>query len=200
MGNWSIQDPELGPLGLLSCPSRPASASTNRFPRPPSSRGHLCLPHFDDFLLVAEGFWVYADAFEHVNELVWWVLVLSSACWWQHVQTKTVTETHTTSTEAPGARPATTGDTSESGDQNASRRLDLSLCRSTCLGPLAGAEPICNPAFKAKLGLFQGLRNISPLFRDALGPSSKPIHGSFFPPTWMKCLSSRKPPLLQCPT
>ena len=30
----------------------------------------------DDFLLVAEGFWVYADAFEHMYELVWWVLVL----------------------------------------------------------------------------------------------------------------------------
>lgn len=39
------------------------------------------------------------------------VLCFFSACWWQHVHTKTVTETETTRTVAP-MRPATTGDTS----------------------------------------------------------------------------------------
>lgn len=32
--------------------------------------------NFDDFLLVAEGLWVDANAFQHVNELVWRGLVL----------------------------------------------------------------------------------------------------------------------------
>lgn len=33
-------------------------------------------PNFDDFLLVAEGLWVDANAFQHMNKLVRWGLVL----------------------------------------------------------------------------------------------------------------------------
>lgn len=154
MGNWSTQDPELGPLGLLSWPSRPASAaSTNRFPRPPSLPGpSLSLRTLMIFFLLLRVSGYMLMPLSICMNLYGGFLCFFSACWWQHVQTKTVTETHTTSTEAP-IRPATTGDTSESGDQRCVKAAGpRPLPEHPCLGPPAGAELICNPAFfKAKL-------------------------------------------------
>lgn len=163
------------------------------------SQAILSLRHFDDFLLVAEGFWVYADAFEHVNELVWWVLCFFSACWWQHVQTKTVTETHTTSTEAP-IRPATTGDTSESGDQKCAKAAGPQpLPEHPCLGPLGWGRANLQPSLLQSGTCSSRLRNISPLLE--MPSPIPPTNPWLFLPTNLDemLIFSRKPPL-QCPT